>query len=320
MERLTEKALDFASGSCIFVFQGGEPTLRGLPFFRRALIFQQKYNRHGVKIHNTIQTNGVLVDGDWAEFFARNNFLVGVSLDGAPELHDLYRKSAEGGESAAKALNAIRLLERHGAEYNILSVITAQAAKRPAKYYQFCKKHGAFLQPIACIAPDGSPYALSAQQYGNFLCRLFDLWYGDLTQGNYISVRIFDNFVQTLAGHPPESCSMRGVCSMQTVVEADGSVYPCDFYVLDEYRLGNILTDEFPALMGSPVLHRFLEESRPLPEKCRGCRFLALCRGGCRRDRTPDGTNRFCESYRQFFSHALPRMELIVSRMTGNPN
>ena len=300
-------------------FQGGEPTLAGLDFFREAVASAARRNTGNIPISWFLQTNGTLIDGEWAEFLAKNHFLVGLSLDGTPDMHDKNRLSAAGKGTHASVLRAARYLREAGAEFNILTVLTGDNARSPEKLYNYYKKQGfVWQQFIPCIAPledgnsDTASHALSAGRYGDFLCRLFDLWYADIMAGKHIYNREFENWIGILAGVEPEDCGMRGICSEQYLIEADGSVYPCDFYALDEYAIGNILTESFDEIDEKREKTGFIAGSARLPAECHECRWAPLCRGGCRRNRDENGKNRFCGAYRQLFDHAAPRMVILA--------
>lgn len=315
-----EKALGHATGDCSFAFQGGEPTLAGLEFFRKVVELQKKYNTKKLPIHNAIQTNGLAMNEEWAAFFAEHHFLVGLSVDGAKELHDSQRLDAQRKGTHSRVMQAARLLEKAGAEFNVLCVVTRQTARNCVKTYRFFKNSGMrYLQFIPCL--DGiseergcHPYSLKPEDYARFLKTLFDLWFEDLRKNDYVYVRYFENLAGILNGEMPESCTLRGTCTVQYVVEADGGVYPCDFYMMDGYRLGNLITDGFGALEKRRAGLRFIEQSQEFSENCKGCEWFALCRGGCRRDRvgTDAGAgNYYCGSYREFFAYAYPRLRLI---------
>lgn len=326
LETIVRRALEEAEEMCAFGFQGGEPTLAGLDFFRHLIELEEKYNTRGVRISHSLQTNGMLIDNEWALFLSQNHFLTGLSIDGPKAVHDELRPDTAGKGTHNRCMAAARLLRRHGAEFNILTVLTRQLAAHPDKTYNFMKQQGfGFLQFIPCI--DGldeghgsNRYSLDAAVYGKFLCRIFDLWYSDFVQDKYISIRAFDNYIHMLAGHPPESCAMAGVCSPYALIEADGSVYPCDFYALDEYRLGNVADNSFGELLTGEAAMRFSAASRTLHPDCKECRFFPICRGGCRRDREPftdakPRLNPYCAAYQMFFAHALPRMQEVAARV-----
>ena len=309
-------------GTLSLGFQGGEPTLAGLDFFRRAVSFAGEKKSEGFRINWFLQTNGTLIDEQWAAFLAENHFLCGLSFDGFPELNDKNRRRPDGKGSSRDVLRAASLLRKAGADFNILSVLTGEAARSPAKIYNYLRKNGfAWHQFIPCIAPLGgedTPWTLDSVRYGSFLRSCFDLWFADVEKGSFVYNREFENWIGILAGILPEECGMRGVCSPQYLIESDGSVYPCDFYALDSFRLGNLTTDSFDDVDARRKELRFIEDSEKLSPECDGCRWLALCRGGCRRNRDENGKNRFCEAYRSFFEYAYPRMEYLAKKIVKN--
>lgn len=323
LEAVTAKVLAYAEGSCTFAYQGGEPTLCGLDFFRKAIEYQEQYNVNGVKIFNALQTNGYRLDQEWARFFARNKFLVGVSLDGGPKQHDHYRKSVSGEGTFFRIMKNIEMLRKEQVEFNILSVVNAKTAPAIKKTYEFYRKnHLDYLQFIACLdpldeEPGGREYSLTPEVYGQFLIDLFDLWFRDLQQGKQPYIRHFENYIAVLMGQMPESCDMRGICGMQYVVEADGAVYPCDFYVIDKYRLGNFSTDTVLQIDKAREESRFIQDSMAKEAACETCRYLMLCRGGCRRTRLADRDHHqyFCRSYQMFFETCLPRLAEVANAM-----
>lgn len=324
LEILVKKAFEYADGFCGFAFQGGEPTLVGLPFFERLIELQKKYNKNHIQVDNSIQTNGYGLTEEWAEFFAREKFLVGLSLDGIKSTHDAYRVTRKGEGSFAEIMKTAQLFDRFGVEYNILTVVNGKTGLRAAKIYDFYKKNNfRYLQFIACLDPIGQepgkqPYSLTPEVYGRFLMELFDRWYDDVEKGEQPYIRQFENVVGVLSGYEPESCEQRGICSVQNVIEADGSVYPCDFYALDEYRLGNVAADDFFYLQSNPVTERFVRESAKSMESCRTCPYFRICRGGCRRNRITlaDGSrkNYFCSAYRMFYEYSLERFLRLAGR------
>jgi uncharacterized protein len=332
LEIIVEKALDYADDVCTFGFQGGEPTLIGLNFFQKLIELQKIYNYKRVKIFNAIQTNGTKIDQSWAKFLVQNNFLVGISLDGFKELHNSNRIDAKDNGTFTGVMNAIRLFNQYQVEYNILSVVTSEMAGDPERIYDFAKKNNfRYLQYIPCLdpldeEPGGSAYSLKPDQYACFLKSLFDLWYQDILNGNLISIRYFMDLVELEMGLKPGTCGMVGECNCQYVIEADGGVYPCDFYVIDPCYLGNITKTGFRELMNSKVCQDFIKVSTHLDPKCRKCKSFHLCRGGCRRTREPfrDGKpdlDYFCSSYLEFFGYTSQRIHQlatnIIPQLTG---
>lgn len=317
LEKTIALFLQSAVGCCSFAFQGGEPTLAGLSFFERVVSLQKMYARSDLKITNALQTNGVLLDEQWCHFLSENHFLVGLSLDGTKETHDLYRLRQNGKGSYSAVLHAAQLMKSHGVEFNILTVVTSQSAHNVTKIYNFYKRNNwLYQQYIPCMdalqdARGTQCYSLSPTDYAEFLKKLFDLWYTDLTNGFAVSIRYFDNLLQILQGFPPESCAMTGHCNIQYLVESDGSVFPCDFYAMDDFRLGNTLFDSVDAMDEKRRSIRFIETSIDYTKHCKDCPWHFLCRGGCRRDylQTLQPQNYYCESYKIFFAYAYPRLK-----------
>jgi uncharacterized protein len=322
LENLIKKAFDYASGSATFAFQGGEPTLAGLDFYRKLLEFQKKYNVKNIPVQNAIQTNGYTIDEDWAKFLAENKFLVGLSLDGTRDIHDSLRLDAAGKGTFSRVEKTARLFQKHGVEFNILCVVNNFIARSPKKVYDSLKKYG-FIQFIPCLDSfDGEKkvFSLTPERYTEFLKVTFNEYYKDFCAGKPTSVRNFDNYIGMLLGRPPENCAMAGVCTCYTVIEGDGSVFPCDFYVLDEWKLGNINKNSFEELICGDMAKKFVGVSTYRNEECKECYWYPLCRGGCRREREPiiDGTpslNRFCECYKKFFEACYPKMEEIAIKV-----
>lgn len=317
---LIDKALEYADGECTFAFQGGEPTLAGLPFFQAFSEYVGKKNAAGrLRIQYALQTNGLALNDDWAEWLSENKVLVGVSMDGPKDIHDRNRVDIGGKGTFNRVAASVRLLEKHGIDYNILTVVHGGNARRAQRLYGFFRDSGyQYQQYIECLDPlDCEPgqqdYSLTPERYGVFLKQLFDAWYRDVTAGKSVHNRYFENLLMMLRGREPESCNMRGVCSQQWVIEADGNVYPCDFYALDEWRLGHIAVNSFAEMDAVREKLGFVETSRQIPEECRKCQWYALCRNGCRRSRVrmPDGSlgkNYFCAAYQDFFNYAYPRL------------
>ena len=317
LEKVIQKALDYSDTACSFTYQGGEPFLRGLDFFQKSVELQKKYNVKGVTILNAIQTNGTCLDEKWAKFLKKNNFLVGISLDGIAFTHDCFRIDAKGEGSFGRVMHGIGLLKKYDVDFNILTVVHAMTAKKITQIYDFYKRNGlTWLQFIPCLNPIGMekehfPYTLTPKAYGHFLKTLFDLWYNDFKDGITIHIQQFEAYIKMLLLMPADVCGMNGVCSCQHAVEADGEVYPCDFYVLDDYKLGNLNDVSFVEINEKRKEICFIEESAKMHEDCRHCKYAPICRGGCRRHRTPK--NYFCTSYYEFFDYAIHRLEEMAA-------
>ncbi len=320
LERIVEQAFAYAEQYCGFTFQGGEPTLAGLPFYERVVQLQKKHNTKHIRVLNAIQTNGYVIDDEWAAFLAKNAFLVGLSLDGNAQTHNANRIDHAGEPTFNRVMRAANALKKQGADFNILSVVTGQNARNIEKTYHFLKKNGfRYLQFIPCLEPleitrGSTPYHLSDEGYASFLKRLFDLWYADYLRREYVSIRHIDNLAAIARQGEPEACSMRGHCTLQFVVEGDGSVYPCDFFVYDQFRLGNIQTATLAEMAQSSAARRFLDSSRELPDECGRCEYLYFCRNGCARDRIGN-LNYYCAAYRDYFGYLLRtgRMQSLAS-------
>lgn len=325
-ENLIEKAIDFAEKEVSFIFQGGEPTLAGLSFFENFVDAVDRLNLKKLKVNFAIQTNGIDIDEEFADFLGRCNFLVGLSLDGTREINDFLRIDANEKGSHKKIISVAKLLEKHDVEYNILTVVTSHTAKHIEKIYNYYKKCGfRFLQFIPCLDPlDNGPfsssYSLTPEVYEKFLNTLFRLWYNDLLAGNYISIRYFENLIRLAGGQSPELCGLVGYCMGQFVIEGDGSVFPCDFYCLDEWKIGNINSMNFEEFINSDNMKRFINTSLTISEECKSCKVYYLCRGGCRREKymNADGTlgkSIYCEAFQAFLSQAEPLVRKIAVSM-----
>ena len=319
LKNIIRKTMLRAEGMISYAYQGGEPTLRGLDFFKKAVEYQRQYNKKGIRVHNALQTNGYALNEEWCRFFREHHFLIGVSVDGTPDIHDLYRHDKKGGSTYEKVLQATRLLDQYKVDYNILTVVNQKVAENIKEIYAHYKRRGwGYQQYIACLEPLGekkgqNAYALLPEQYGRFLIELFDLWYADWKEGKQPYIRQFENYVGILLGYPPESCEQCGVCGVQNVVEADGSVYPCDFYMLDEYLLGNFNEHRLDEIEKRRREIGFVDLSRSLTENCQTCQHHILCRGGCQRNRDWNEDKKgyesyFCISYQMFFEACRDRL------------
>ena len=298
-----------------FTFQGGEPTLAGLDFFRRFMELEAQYRTKDIRVGHAIQTNGLHITEQWAAFLKQYDFLVGISIDANQAIHDAYRVDAAGKGTWDRVTGALALLDSHGVESNILCVVSAAAAKNPQRVYASLRSLGDHaLQFIPCLDPmeaqrGGEKYSLKPEAYRKFLCGLFDCWYRDWRAGSYISIRTFDDYLRILMRMPPSTCAASGACGSYLVAEGDGSLYPCDFYVLDEWKIGSIHEMTVPEALASPVSVRFVREGALRPQDCRTCPYFPICRGGCKRDWTQQRKNYYCASFKAFFAYALPRLQ-----------
>lgn len=322
-----------------FVWHGGEPTLLGIEYFRKAITLQKKYAGEK-EILNSFQTNGTLITDEWAEFLAENHFLCGLSIDGLKKFHDNHRRFPNGQGSWEKVVECARLFRKHGVEFNTMSVVNASNSKEPATVYEFLKSIGSrFMQftPIAeRIALDpANPLSIvdnrynkatavmeenvSATDWGNFLCRIFDIWVKN-DVGTYF-VNYFDNTLAAYAGQHPSLCSMAPYCGCSLAVEHNGDVYTCDHFVFEDYKLGNIFEKNI-AEMAKSDQQLFFEQRKQdtLSRQCRNCPFIKACGGDCPKNRFVKNEDResvscLCEGFRMFFNHTRKHFEFMANEL-----
>jgi len=303
-----------------FGWQGGEPLLTGLDFFQRVVTYQQQFGKPGQIVGNGFQTNATLIDDDWAKLFKRYNFLIGVSLDGPADIHDFYRLDHGGKPSYDRVMRAIDILKRHGVEYNILTLLNQKNVTQPKRIYDFFMVQGfRFFQFIPCIEKDqvtgkAASFSITPEQYGEFLCKLFDLWIGDGRPSTYM--RTFDSLLMAYAGEEMPTCVFRKNCGDYVVIEHNGDVYACDFFVEPDWFLGNLMETPLKEIINTPKFKVFREWKSQLTQKCLQCKWFSLCNGGCPKDRTAlqDDVARpsyFCESYKRFFEHSHERFSRL---------
>lgn len=314
-ERLIKSALSFADGESVaFAFQGGEPLMAGMDYFRNFCETVKNKNIKNSRIFYSIQTNGTLVDDDWARFFRENEFLVGLSLDGDYE-GNKFRVDTNGQNSYYKIIKAANKLKKHRVEFNILTVLTGFCADNAERIYKYFRDNGfKYLQFIPCLRPFGdtseSELYMTSEQYSEYLIRIFNLYVKDFLRGNYVSIRYFDNLVRMYLGDRPEQCGVCGHCTHQFVAEGNGNIYPCDFYCTDEWLLGNINDTELSFMAQSNKAKEFIMESLAVPEECKKCPFFTLCRaGGCKRQRADRD---YCSAYKRFYSSCLPLFRMFT--------
>lgn len=315
-KRVIDSAFEFAKGTDVyFTFQGGEPLLCDISFYENFVAYIKEKNSDNAPVHLCLQTNGTLINEDYAAFFKKNNFLIGVSLDGNEELNS-YRIYQNGENAFNDIMAGISLLKKHGVAFNVLSVLTKRTAQNFRKAYRFFKENDLrYLQFIPCLRPlqgdfDEELY-MDNDDYREFLTRGFNIYFNDYMRGEAVSIRSFDNYVSLANGNHAEQCGMNGCCSTQFVVEGDGSVYPCDFYCTDNWYLGNINESSFDELYHCEKSVAFLKESFKLDDKCKDCRYFYICRGGgCKRNRQDKD---YCDAYKSFFENS----EYKIKQMKG---
>jgi len=339
----------------VFSWQGGEPTLLGVDFFRRVVELQNKYRPPHVRCENDLQTNGTLLDDAWCEFLREHNFLVGLSIDGPKRLHDAHRRENSGRGSFDRVIQGARLLRKHRVNFATLSCVNRLTAKHPLEVYRFLRDEigSRRMQFIPVVEPvgfrqtapqywsgqllprlgsaearPGNPgsvvevWSVDPEEWGGFLCRIFDEWYRKDLGGIYVNY--FDAAVETWMGRISPLCSQAPLCGKGLALERDGSLYACDHYVYPEYRLGSILETPLAEMAFSGRQERFGRgKEAGLPGRCRSCPFLFTCFGECPKNRfigTPEGEpglNYLCAGWRKFFAHIDLPVQQIVRRLGG---
>lgn len=322
----------------LFTWHGGETLMRPVSFYKKALELQRVYGR-GRRIDNCIQTNGTLITDEWCQFFKENNFLVGVSIDGPQEFHDEYRKTATGKPTFRQVMKGINLLNKHGVEWNALAVVNDFNADYPLDFYHFFKEIGChYIQftPIVerivdradglTLAPgmqEGgrmADFSVTAEQWGDFLCAIFDEWvHHDV--GNYY-IQLFDATLANWVGQAPGICTMARECGHAGVMEFNGDVYSCDHFVYPEHKLGNLHCQTIYEMMNSPKQKEFSKMKHlMLPQQCKECNFLFACHGECPKNRFVKdkygnpGLNYLCSGYHKFFTHVAPYMDFMKNEL-----
>jgi uncharacterized protein len=318
------------AGEITFAWQGGEPTLMGLEFFRRAVALQKRYAPPGLHVTNSLQTNGTRLTAAWGRFLRDEGFLVGISIDGPAELHDRYRRDARGRGSLGRALRGLELLQRHQVELNTLTCVQRHNADHPQEIYRFLRGLGSqYMQfiPIVEHAPETgvSRRSVHSRQFGRFLSGVFDCWRaGDVGE---VFVQHFDMMLGVVMGLPASLCVHAERCGRHVAMEHNGDLFSCDHFVDPAHRLGNIVETPLAELLDCEQADRFgAEKSEALPRYCRRCDMLRYCHGGCpahRIDKAPGGEpglNHLCEGYRLFYRHTLPTFEAMAAALrSGRP-
>lgn len=318
-ESIIKEAFKAAARSVHFAFQGGEPTLIGLEFYKKFIQIVNELNP-GLEISYSLQTNGLTVNDDFALFLKENSFLVGLSIDGTRDIHDFLRLDSAKKGTYGRVIKTARLFDKLHVQYNILVVMSSFIAKHIEKVYNSLKKEGfKYLQFIPCLDELDKPlfensYSLTPELYAESLKQLFMLYYKDYFSGKYISIRYFDNLIFLTRGQNTEMCGMLGYCAGQFVIEGDGTVFPCDFYCVDNWVLGNINELSLEELYESENMNKFIKSSIINDEKCKICDVFALCRGGCRRHRDhytngKVGENIYCDALKEFLTFASPYLK-----------
>jgi len=325
LERLVDTYLFYSYPESVFAFQGGEPTLAGLPFFEKLVRFQQRFGRNGQSVSNALQTNATLLDKNWCQLFRQYQWLIGVSLDGPEQINDRYRFNKEKRGTWKRVMQNVALLQKEKVDFNILCVLSQANVGKARELYQFYKSIGIdnlqFI-PLAEFAPDGSPApsTISAEQYGKFLCELFEVWWPDRRR---VRIRCFDNIAEAVAGQKPGNCTMHAACDSYVVVEYNGDVYPCDFFVESDWKLGNVNTDTWREIARRQRRFNFSAKKSIAHPDCQACEYQPLCHGGCPKfrhgpHRKFDDLDYFCESYKMIFEKSAAPLAAEIRRLYPN--
>ena len=313
-------------------WQGGEPTLMGIDFYRRAIELQEKYRTPGMTFENTMQTNGTLLDDEWCRFFKENNFLIGISIDGPRELHDIYRVDKKGEGSFDRVMKGLQLLQKHGVEYNVLTTVNRVNADHPLDVYRFLRDEAGtdWIQfiPVVERINEGertlyqkgdtvSDRSVQPEQFGNFLSLIFDEWVKN--DVGRVFVQTFEASARRWMGLPSGMCVFEETCGMGLALEHNGDLYSCDHFVEPDYLLGNIVEKSIGELAASEKQYRFGQDKRDtLPQVCRECEVFFACRGECPKNRfltTPAGEpslNYLCKGWKSFFRHIDFPMQILA--------
>jgi uncharacterized protein len=325
LEELVRQAMHQANREINFIWQGGEPMLMGLKFFRKAIEFQLSYGR-GQTVGNGLQTNGLLIDDQWAQFLRSYQWLVGLSLDGPRHVHDHYRKTRQGKHTWERVADSAKRLLDASVAVNALVVVTDYSVRFAHEIYEYHKNLGlTHMQFIPCVEADrqdpGSvaPFSVSSEPYGSFLCQLFDLWMDDFTGLTpATSIRFFDSLFYRYIGHPAPECTLSPECGNYVVVEHNGEVFSCDFFVQPKWRLGNVMESRLLDMLNAGKQWQFGRRKVHLPGACAECRWLNYCRGGCPKDRVQahgeEKRNHLCSAYQMFFEHSHERFRDLAER------
>ncbi len=315
-----------------FAWQGGEPTLMGVDFFRQAVSYQQKHKKPNMRIHNALQTNAVTLDDEWCELFAEHNFLIGVSLDGPKHMHDFYRVDKGGKPTFDKVMAGIELLKKHKVEFNILTTVHAANAPHGLELYKFMRDEvkTQFMQFIPIVERDNdtgyqegsavTDRSVKSEQYGQFLIDIYEEWVRHDVGRTF--VQIFDISLAAWTGAPPGLCIFDETCGLAMAMEHNGDVYSCDHYVEPDYKLGNIMDIPLNEIVVLDEQKKFGQDKKDtLPQYCLDCEVRFVCNGGCPKNRfikTPDGEeglNYLCAGYRAFFNHIKPTNDFMASEL-----
>jgi uncharacterized protein len=326
LERLVDTYLFYSYPNSTFAFQGGEPTLAGLDFFQDCVEFQQQYGRGGQNVSNALQTNGVLLDDNWAQLFRQYNWLIGLSLDGPEEINDAYRFNKAGHGTWTQVIRGLEALQKAKVDFNILCVLSQGNVGKAKELWKFYKSLGVdnlqFI-PLAEFNADGSrmPFTITPEQYGRFLVEMFDFWWPERRK---IRIRFFDNIAEAVAGMKPGSCTLHETCDSYLVVEYNGDIFPCDFFVEKEWKVGNLMLDSWSEIARRARRYQFAEKKTLAHPECQVCEWQSICHGGCPKfrhgpHRRFDDLDYFCQAYKMIYARAVGPLRKEVEKLLGRP-
>lgn len=312
LERLVDTYLFYSYPASVFAFQGGEPTLAGPAFFESLVEFQQRFGRGGQAVSNALQTNGILIDDRWCRIFKQYEWLIGISIDGPEEMHDRYRFNKQGKGTWKQVVKGIETLQKNGVEFNVLCVLSQANVEHPEAVYRFFRSLGIeHIQyiPLSEFDQLGQPlpFTITPEQYGRFLCKTFDLWWPERRK---VRIRYFDNIAEALAGQKPGNCTLHETCDSYVVVEYNGDVYPCDFFVEAKWKLGNLNVDSWPEIARRQKRYDFARKKAVPHPECQVCEYQSICHSGCPKHRHDkrqkfEDLDYFCQAYKMIFAKSV---------------
>ena len=327
LEEMIKQVMEASGRQAGFIWQGGEPTLLGIEFFEKVVEFQQKYGK-GQVVSNAFQTNGWLLNEDWARLFNRYKFLVGLSLDGPDFVQDRFRKTAGRNPTFERVWNNMEAMRRCNVEFNVLSMVNSLSAQHPEDIYKFFVENNLiYMQFIPILEIDGegniAEFSVSPSAYGDFLCRLFDVWYNN--GDPFTSIRDFDSLINKEIFGKSTICVYDDKCGQHVVVEHTGDVYACDFFVEPQWRYGNLMKTPVPDLAQSKECETFTNKKMQFHPECEDCKWLDFCYGGCLKYRgivKGEHPERYyyCESLKQFFEYSMPRVREVAHMLIERYN
>jgi uncharacterized protein len=324
LERLVDSWMFYSFPNSSLAFQGGEPTLAGVAFFEKLCELEKRFGRSGQNVSNSMQTNAMLLDERWCELFRAYHWLLGVSLDGPEEVHDLYRYNKEGRGTWKRVLQSVELLKKQRVEFNLLCVLSQANVEKPKELYRFFRSLGVeHIQyiPLAEFDSNGAPlpFTITPEQYGRFLCETFELWWSERRR---VRIRYFDNIAEALAGQKPGNCTMHTTCDSYVVVEYNGDVYPCDFFVEGGWKLGNVNLDSWSEIARKQRRVSFASKKTIAHPECAVCEYQNICHGGCPKfrhgpSRRFEDLDYFCAAYKMIFAKSVAPLTKELASLRG---